>query len=315
MPLATHILVVIDPTETAQPALEHAAALARRTGARLELFICAYDASLLDASHADLATLARARTELIGNRLNRLRSLAKPLQDQGLTVTVDARWDSPLHEGILRKAAESSAGLVVKDTHYHPLLKRSFFSNTDWHLIRECPTPLWLCKPRALPEKPRILAAVDPLHEMDKAAELDHAIMTAATDLAAATGGETHVFHAFDIAATFAYAAPLSSPIVLPLKELVDAATEQHTTATHELTDRYRVPHERVHIHQGAARDGLVAATEHLAADVVVMGALSRRGLSRLFIGNTAEDVLDKIGCDILVVKTAALAAELQRAA
>jgi universal stress protein E len=38
-------------------------------------------------------------------------------------------------------------------------------------------------------------------------------------------------------------------------------------------------------------------------SDIVVMGAVSRSGLKRLFIGNTAERVVDDLGCDVLVVK------------
>jgi hypothetical protein len=33
------------------------------------------------------------------------------------------------------------------------------------------------------------------------------------------------------------------------------------------------------------------------------MGAVSRSGLKRLLIGNTAERILDELRCDILVVK------------
>jgi Universal stress protein family len=35
----------------------------------------------------------------------------------------------------------------------------------------------------------------------------------------------------------------------------------------------------------------------------VVMGAVSRSGLKGLFIGNTAERILDELSCDILLVK------------
>ncbi|HET7133820.1 MAG TPA: universal stress protein [Gammaproteobacteria bacterium] len=312
MTVPSQILVVIDPTEGPQPALAHATVLARHTRARLELFICAYDAQLLETQFVNAAALAKARSSFIDGHIQRLRQLARPLQDEGLSVTVDARWDSPLHEGIVRKAIDSQADLVVKDTHYHALIKRSIFSNTDWHLIRDCPMPLWLVKPRAIAARPCFIAAVDPLHDMDKPAELDHSIMSAATELAGATGGEVHVYHAFDITSQLAVSTPLTSPIVLPVKEIIEAVSAQHTAATHELTDRYGVPRDRVHLHQGGTRDGLIALADRVRADVVVMGAVSRRRLSRLFIGNTAEDVLDKIGCDILVVKTPSLAAKLK---
>ena len=44
-----------------------------------------------------------------------------------------------------------------------------------------------------------------------------------------------------------------------------------------------------------------VARSTHAA--LVVMGAVSRSGLSRVFIGNTAERVLDALPCDVLVIK------------
>ena len=33
------------------------------------------------------------------------------------------------------------------------------------------------------------------------------------------------------------------------------------------------------------------------------MGAVSRSGLQRIFIGSTAERVLDRLPCDLIVVK------------
>jgi universal stress protein E len=41
-----------------------------------------------------------------------------------------------------------------------------------------------------------------------------------------------------------------------------------------------------------------------LQADVVAMGAISRSGLKRVFIGSTAEDVLEHLPCDALIVKS-----------
>jgi universal stress protein E len=45
---------------------------------------------------------------------------------------------------------------------------------------------------------------------------------------------------------------------------------------------------------------------------VMVMGALSRRGLKRAFIGSTAEDVLEHLPCDALIVKPPDFAEALQ---
>ena len=47
----------------------------------------------------------------------------------------------------------------------------------------------------------------------------------------------------------------------------------------------------------------LQVVARSLSADVMVMGAVSRSRLQELFVGGTAELVLDRLACDVLVVK------------
>jgi universal stress protein E len=53
----------------------------------------------------------------------------------------------------------------------------------------------------------------------------------------------------------------------------------------------------------GIVQPQLEAVVSRVGAQIVVMGAISRSGLRRIFIGNTAERVLDALSCDVLVVK------------
>ena len=50
-------------------------------------------------------------------------------------------------------------------------------------------------------------------------------------------------------------------------------------------------------------RDILPAFAREYDADLVVMGALARTGLKRRILGSTAEQVLDNLPCDILIVR------------
>ena len=301
------ILVVVDPTACTHPATERAAWLARHEQARIELLI---------SDHAPQLTQPRGpaadelRDSVIERHRRRLEQLAEPLRAEGLTVGVDVRWDYPLHDSIVRKAQESGADVVIKDTHYHSVLKRSIFSNTDWSLIRNCASTLWLVKPRPPGQRPCFVAAVDPLHERDKPADLDNRILSTAHALATSLNGEVHVFHAFDVTAAIALSADsMSMPIALPMNEVTDAMRVQHTEAVERLRKQHQVPPERTHVHQGSTRQLLLALTEQLRADAVVMGAVSRSGLKGLFLGNTAEDVLDRLHCDLIIVKPEAFKA------
>lgn len=306
MTTTTRILAVIDPTAKEQPALQRAAWYAKHADARLELFICDYDQYLAGERFFDSGSLEKARKSLIRAHLRELENHAKTLAEQGLTVDVDARWDHPLHEGIVRKAVESKADLVFKDTHYHAALKRSVFSNTDWNLIRSCPVPLWLVKPQPAAERPCIVAAIDPLHEHDKPAELDNRILDTAEELRGRLNGELHVFHAYDVAPALALTVDsMSMPISLPAREITASVRKRHTEAVHALTDEHKLDRDSVHVHEGPARQLLVELTDKLGADLVVIGAVSRSAVNRLFLGSTAEQVLDRLHCDVLVVRPA----------
>ena len=162
---------------------------------------------------------------------------------------------------------------------------------------------------RPPPTSPKILAAVDPLHAHAKPAELDHAILALATELATALHGNVEVFHAFDPAAVIAGATgSIASPIAVPVRELTAALEQTHRKALDELLGDYPVQESAVHLQQGVGAETLLALSRALPADIVIMGAISRSGLRKIFIGNTAERVLDRLPCDLLIVKPAGFA-------
>ena len=302
------ILAVLDPTTEVQPALSKATMLARRSGATLELFICDFDPSLSGQPFFDTDKLRHLREEFVSERLEYLEQVADELRTEGLAVETHVHWDNPIYRGIVRRVEESSPDLVVKDTHFHTALRRTLFTNTDWSLIRTCPVPLLLAKPGDWPETPRILAALDPGHLGDKPAALDHDILEWAELLAARTGGELHAVHAFFPAAMIAATTAMGGmPLVADATaaEIIDSERKRVAGVLAGIVAAHAVAPVRVHIEQGAASEVLPRVADGLGAAVTVMGAVSRSRLHEVFVGSTAERVLDRIGGDVLVVKPA----------
>jgi universal stress protein E len=285
------ILVVIDATAGShQPALDRAAWLAKQAGARIELFACEYDPDV-DA-RAGSPALKAAREQLLGRRRHQLEGLAAPLRKQGLTVSVDVVWDHPFDRAIVQKAAAHDYWLVAKDTHHHNVLQRTLLTNVDWHLIRECTAPLLLVKDRKLAAEPNVLAAVDPVNEHDKPAALDDRIYTFAADLARVLRGNLHLVHS--------YAAPMGAELPPDALKII---AQEHRAAMAKFLDEHPAMGDRSHLYEGLAHESLQKAAIEYAADFVVMGAVARRGLKRLFIGSTAERVLDRLACDLVIIK------------
>jgi universal stress protein E len=308
------ILAVIDPTSVEQPGLDKATRLARRFQAALELFICDYDPSLSGQPFFDSVKLRELREEFVTERVEFLEERADQLRDEGLAVETHVHWDHPVYRGVVRRVQESSPDLVVKDTHYHSAIRRTLFTNTDWNLIRTCPAPLLLAKAGEWRTAPRILAGLDPEHLGDKPAVLDHDILEYGELLAGRLGGELRAVHAFFPAALLAAATSMAGmPLVSGASavEIVEAERRRVAGLLVEVAGQHGLPADRVHLEQGSAVDVLPRTAETLAADILVMGAVSRSRLQEVFLGSTAERVLDRLGCDVLVVKPGDFAEKL----
>ena len=303
-----NILVIVDPTAERHPAIEKGALLAQQLDARLELYVCDTKA----AREARLAAHARQHDgePFIVNLKAILENLATPLRERGLDVTTEIECADPLHLALADRARRTTAELVVKDTHPHSLAKRTFATNTDWHLIRACPVPLLLTKPAPWATTPRVVAAVDPGHVNDKPASLDDRIMDYAALLSQRLGGELHLLHVYLPMAIVAAAAVNSPPMAMSVSadELAKEAEHKYGLLK-DLIARYQVAPPNVHLEVGGPAEVLPRAAGTLRADIVTMGAISRSGLQRVFIGSTAEDVLEHLPCDALIVKPVDFAA------
>jgi universal stress protein E len=298
------ILAVIDPTTEEQPGLRRATWLASKTGADLELLVCYYNEYLSGDRLFDSPSLEKARDEVIQNQEKYLESLAEPLRKDGITVTTSAVWDHPLHEGIIRHAVSTGADIVVKDTHHHSAVARALLTNTDWNLIRSCPTRLWLVKNTENSTAPVFVAAIDPLNQHDKPAALDDEILQLSKMLADTLDGEVHAFHSYDPRIAVATAtANAYIPVSLPFDEIEQQMHEDHQKRFKEITGFHKVDDDKAHLVAGLTHEELPAMAESIGADVVVMGAVARNRWKRLFIGATAERTLEHLPCDLLIVK------------
>ena len=300
----SRILAVVDPTVEEQPAMHRAAWLAEKTGAELELLVCYYNEYLSGDRLFDSPSLEKARHEVIATQEKRLEDLAEPIRKRDIVVTTTAVWDHPLHEGVVRHAVSSQADIVFKDTHHHSAMARALLTNTDWNLIRTCPTPLWLVKPRKMGESPVFVAAIDPLNQHDKPAALDDEILQLSQRLGDKVGGDVHAFHSYDPRIAVATAtANAYIPVSLPFDEIEKQMHEDHQKRFNEITSFHEIDDSNAHLVAGLTHEGLPLLADKLEADVVVMGAVARNRWKRLFIGATAERTLEHLPCDLLIVK------------
>lgn len=298
-----HILVAIkDPRAKSFPAVEKAAAIATALDAKLRLFhaidVPVYpNLGLVDG--LPLPEIERRQRE---TQLQLLEGIAAPLRKRGLAVTTAVEWDFPRHEAIIRAAAHFGANLIVAadhaTVHHLPWLLRY----TDWELLRASPVPVLLVKTAQPYRKPVILAALDPTHTFDKPAALDSEILRFSATLAQALHGAVHAVHAY------VPVAPSLPPEVLSrpgeLEKIIAVAEESAFDAVRKVTAPIGISKARLHVVGRHPSDAIEEVAKQTGSQILALGSISRSGINRLLIGNTAEALIDRVKCDVLVGET-----------
>ena len=301
-----HILVAIGELQHApRKELRKAATLARAAHAKVELFH-AIDEPDPERSFPETATRAEVeqqRAAIAHSCQRRLERFARDPALRGVAVHCSASWDYPPHEAVIRRAQALHSGLVIAATRAHRPGARLLLRNTDWELIRHCPIPLLLVKsPRAY-RRPAVLAAVDPFHRHARPANLDARLLQAGGELVRLLRGNLQVFHAFMPIVSVEPALMAAAPLVMIPPEVEDAHAEQVTRTIEQLARKAGIPRARCHIRMGEVADELSVFVRRSGTSIVIMGAVSRSAIKRFFIGNAAERALDRLSCDVLIVK------------
>lgn len=304
MPAPKLILVAIkSPSARGQAALRKAAQLAQATGARLEMFHAITTPLYVDALAFEGMTVPEVQKQWKLDALKAMDRHAEPLRQQGLSVDISCDWDFPVYEAVVRRATRIRADLIVAERHATRHVLPWLLRFNDWELLRRSPVPVLLIKRTQAWKRPVVLAAIDPSHVFAKPAGLDLDILEESQALADALGGKVHVVHAYPDAmlATDRFDS-LPPEVTSRMKKRLES--DAHKAFARELAHR-NIPGARRHLVGGHPVDVVprIAKKEH--AEIAVMGAISRSGLKRLVIGNVAEQVLDSLPCDVLVLKPA----------
>jgi universal stress protein E len=302
-PIRRILVAVKDPGARVLPAVNKAAQIAKGLNSRLTLFHDIATPLYAEALRGRDVDLKAWQREVQTSRREQLEKLAARVRKHGIDVDVAADWDFPPYEAIIRKAQRISADLLVVENHHgtgrHPA--RWLLAYTDWELLRLCPIPVLLVKNRRLYHRPRVLAAIDPSHAHAKPSNLDRQILRAGAQLVHALHGELHALHALLPAMPMVPALP-DGPLAdmgVGREEIVEAARSQLAKAV----DGFDVKPSHCHLEEGRANEVIPRTARRERCSIVAMGVVSRSGLKRFFIGNTAEYVMDAVTADILVVK------------
>jgi len=288
------ILVDTDATAFAQPALHRAANLARKCGARLRIV----DVMSAPAERAPRADL---EDELMTRRREQLARIAYGLRDLMVDTEVLA---GPPADALIKDVECFGHDLVVR-SHVRDLVARrpQAFGPIDAQLFRRCPCPVWAIGPGVAPEHHRIAAAVDVCMDDPATQRLNARIVDMALLLNQLQEGSLLLVHAWQPVAEKRVATHVSDD---EYSAYVDSSRHGAKRKLATLVESFadRLAGTQLELRRGRVDDVIPEFVVAEGIDLVVMGTQARTGIAGRLFGNTAERLLTRLPCSIVVVKS-----------
>lgn len=296
-----NLLVVIDPNQDDQTALRRAVYIVQRNGGRIKAFLPVYDLSY------DMTTLLSPdernamRKGVINQKTAWIKQQARYYLEAGIQIDIKVIWHNRPYEAIIEEVITDKHDLLIKMAHQHDKLGSLIFTPLDWQLLRKCPAPVWMVKDKEWPEYGTIVVAANLSNEESYHDALNLKLIELTNDLShrIQKDPDVHLLSAYPVA-------PINIAIELPDFDpnlYNNALRGQHLIAMKELRQKFSIPEEKTHVKEGLPEQVIPQVCEELNAGIVVLGILGRTGLSAAFLGNTAEQLIDHIKCDLLAIK------------
>ena len=300
----TNILIVIDPEESNYTAFERIKEIPTTADVdyKVDLY---FDAAPVTARKANSNSLR----ESIAAKQAALDKLVTPYKEMGYRITTSEIKIRRLCEDIIKSARDYKADFVFKSVRQHAPLKRMFYTSTDWNLIRMCPTALLLVRDQGTVRGKPVIGAVDIDDEDPEHQELNRIVLAQANALAEALaevlaevlakvlGAKVHLIYAYGPAVVMGDGAdPMAYQIA---KDKHDAEFKKAKA----LASANNVLATNTKLREGTPATIVTEYGEEISAGIIVLGTVARSGASGLFIGNTAESMLEKTHRDMFVIK------------
>ena len=288
------LLLIINPALRHSSAINHAAALAKASGASLH--IAALSPSSKWLSLLEEGDRESGRERYLQDHRGWLEAQAENLRGRGLEVTTEVAWAEDIKQDIIEHVTDMQPDVLVKEVQHESALKRAFFTPLDWHLLRHCPVPVFLVGGSSFVLPRKVVAAVEVSDVESTDNELNDRIIKQACSLAMQCNAELHLLYACDISAAF-----LADMGGLTLADLTHALRRDLETSFIELADRFGVPSDRRHFIEGNPVKALSEFADEHNVDVIVMGRVQSHGVDKL-LGSTTEHILYQVPCCVLAV-------------
>ena len=262
---------------------------------------------VLSRGDVDLNELERL---LVEDRKRQLDEAVKTIDNHGVSISTRVLVGDPV-VSIVRAVLDDGFDFLAKPPAPAQGLRQQLFGSVDMRLMRACPCPMAIGRPRTREGGGHAVAALDYDENDERKSQLNQAILDGAVFALGASHSELHVVHAWSLYGETL----LAGRGKLPAERLTEIREEERVKRQEwieRLIANYRNTldetqaarfNPKVELLHGDPVVVIPRRTRELDADVLGLGTVSRTGLSGLLIGNTAEAILNRVDCTVVVHK------------
>jgi universal stress protein E len=309
-----NILYFVDSESSATGPVRLAVARARSLGARLTF------ASVIPPNNStflsDRLTAERLEQLYIEEERDRLEQLVDPCRVADVQISTRVLVGGDPAATVIRTVIVEGYQMVWKAPKESRGLRDRILGGIDMRLIRACPCPVAIMGSHRQEEGRKVtVAAVDvtsPPEDEEVNAELNDRILDLSLASLSEPDTRLHIVHAWWLYGESIMRSPRAHVKPEELDALLKVEYAGRRQKLEKLVENYRtkltgseaerfVP--EIHLIKGEPSSAIPSTLEQLGADLLVMGTISRRGLTGFVIGNSAEKILHRLECSVAVAK------------
>lgn len=288
------LLIIIDEQNFTLKAVFRAIDFARKTHGKITVVLLNHNYLL----HQMLALVShRHHPETLLSYEQKLQQLENCMANiyENLHVQVDAFSILDTPKQVLTLIQEQQVDAVFVAASRHDWWQAIDALPIDKYLMRESSASVYVVKENHWHQKGHIVSAVQAFSEDALHQQLSEQILEETSYLAKLFDKECHIVDCFE-----------DDSNSMSFRHNVDGKSEdnKHQKAINQLCHRFHVPDNHVHLDHTVLPEFAIDAVSHdFTSDLIIIGHSGSHSIKSHVLGHTAEEVLDIVACDLLVMK------------
>ncbi len=241
--------------------------------------------------------------EQVQESIQSVRDVLK-INEADLAIEIEVQSGSTPAISVIQTVLRGAYDLVIKKAETQEDGKG--FKAMDMDLLRKCPCPIWLSQPIIQEQANiRVAVAIDPDSIEPAGHDLSLNLLEISRMLADDCNGELNIISCWD----YPFEEYLRNNIRanIPNEQILKAVMDTqtiHRAALEKLIQKSKIGGKiEVHHVRGQADEAISKVIDERNIDILVMGTVARTGIPGFIIGNTAENILQKLKCSLVAMK------------